>query len=375
MSKICPQLKQNLETIKTLKSELDFELSKLQELFKIFKNNNPSTSLRVFDNKLKAEFKKERTGLINKIKSLKAEINFNINIISEKMMSELEKELNLKEQYNSQIKILINTGLIEKLSNGQYGLIGIDNKEYNIPSYKEIVNKVKAKAELLKLKKEQGFTKLIITPFGQPLSSLIEKYRKVILAHHKSDALLATNGSKLDLNTANPIYVRGNYPNSDINGNLKYYPKQFDKNNHGGQTKQEILNQTKSGFNIIFIEDMPDLPKENADITIGNRKKLKANKAPIDYLDSIQADPQHEDESGLTTEDWLTYAVTQLEEKNQVIDDGLGQGQACWNVGAYYDSDNVLYVYYDRIDHRVCLVLDVPGDRVSNVGVRLEVRL
>jgi hypothetical protein len=374
MARICPQLKQNLENIKTLKSELDLELPKLKELFKVFKNNS-YLDFKHLDSKAKTEFKKERTELINKIKSLKTEINSNINIISEKLISKLEKEFNLKEQYNSQIEILTNNGLIEKLSNGQYGLIGIDNKEYNIPSYKEIADKVKAKAELLKLKKEQGFTKLIITPFGLSLNALIEKYKKVILAHHRSGDLLATDGSKLEVDITNSIYVNNDYPDSDINGNLKYYPKQFDKNNHGGQTKQEILNQTKSGFNIIFIEDMPDLPKENANITIGNRKKPEANKTPNDYLELIQADPQYKDESGLTIEDWLTYAITQLEEKNQAIDDWQGQGKGCWNIGTYHNSGGVSVGDWRRGDRQAYLSLLDPGNRDSFHGLRPGVRL
>jgi hypothetical protein len=75
MSKICPQLKQNLETIKTLKSELDLELPKLQELFKIFKNN--------IDSQRRKNNKTERKEIINKIKSLKTELNLNINKIEE----------------------------------------------------------------------------------------------------------------------------------------------------------------------------------------------------------------------------------------------------------------------------------------------------
>jgi hypothetical protein len=374
MSQLCPQLKQNLETIKTLKSELILELPKLEQVFKTFKNNS-YINFKHLDNKAKLEFKKDRIELINKIESLKTEINSNINIISEKLVSKLEKEFNLKEQYNSQIEILTNTGLIEKLSNGQYGLIGIDSKKYNIPSYKEIVDKIKAKAELLKLKKEQGFTKLIITPFGLPLNALIEKYKKVILAHHKKDTLLATDGSKLDLNIEDPIHVYSNYLDSDINGNLKYYPKQFDDINHGGQTKQEILNETKSGFNIIFIEDMPDLPKENANIVIGNRKKPEANKTPNDYLKLIQTDPQYKDESGLTIEDWLTYAITQLEEKNQVIDNWQGQGKACWNIGTYHNSGAVSNADWSREVCHAGLLVGDPDRGGSSSGFRSAVKL
>jgi len=85
MPQFCPQLKQNIETIKTLKSELDLELSKLEELFKAFKNGNHSTSIRTGDNKAKAEFKKDCTELIKKIKSLKTNVNSNIREIASRL--------------------------------------------------------------------------------------------------------------------------------------------------------------------------------------------------------------------------------------------------------------------------------------------------
>jgi hypothetical protein len=75
MPQLCPQLKQNLANINSLKSELDLELPKLKELFKIFKNNT--------DSKIRKDNKTERKNLINKIKSLKTEINLNIEIIED----------------------------------------------------------------------------------------------------------------------------------------------------------------------------------------------------------------------------------------------------------------------------------------------------
>jgi hypothetical protein len=75
---ICPQLKQNLETIKTLKSELDLELAKLESIFKVFKNNS-SLNFKNFDNKLKSEFKKDCTKLMDKIKEIKTRLDPGIN--------------------------------------------------------------------------------------------------------------------------------------------------------------------------------------------------------------------------------------------------------------------------------------------------------
>jgi hypothetical protein len=75
---LCPQLKQNLETIKTLKPELDLELLKLEEVFKDLKKGNPSTL------RLRSELRAERKELTNKIKTIIAEINLNSDKIKEK---------------------------------------------------------------------------------------------------------------------------------------------------------------------------------------------------------------------------------------------------------------------------------------------------
>jgi hypothetical protein len=80
MPHLCPQLKQNLEVIKTLKSELDLELSKIEKLFKDLKNSNPSTSLRAF------EHKAERKDLMNKIKEIKNKIDSSINELNSRQL-------------------------------------------------------------------------------------------------------------------------------------------------------------------------------------------------------------------------------------------------------------------------------------------------
>jgi hypothetical protein len=96
MVRICPQLKQNLETINSLKLELDLELPKLEELFKIFKNNT--------DSKIRKDNKVERAALINKIKSIIAEVNLNSDKIKEKR--DYFRELKKKAILDSLLKKL-----------------------------------------------------------------------------------------------------------------------------------------------------------------------------------------------------------------------------------------------------------------------------
>jgi len=93
---LCPQLKQNLEVIKTLKSELDLELPKLQELFKELKTNNNPAQLGYMLTPLsvaRRDNKKDRIELSNKLKNIKKEIEKNISEIEEKIMSPQEKIL------------------------------------------------------------------------------------------------------------------------------------------------------------------------------------------------------------------------------------------------------------------------------------------
>jgi hypothetical protein len=89
---ICPQLKVNLNNIKTLKLELDLELAKLETVFKTFKNNS-FLNFKNLDNKAKAEFKKDRIELINKLKNIKKEIEKNISEIKDNIMSPQERIL------------------------------------------------------------------------------------------------------------------------------------------------------------------------------------------------------------------------------------------------------------------------------------------
>jgi hypothetical protein len=165
---LCPQLKQNLETIKNLKLELDLELARAEGLFKVFKNNNPSTSLRVFDNKAKAEFKKDQTELINKIKYLKAEIDSNIKTIEEllstKIISAISPEgKEIKFELKEQLKY--------------WGNFYKDEKVDWITLPENIKITEEQRKEIERLISEFGFDKMIIIP--ENLAATGVNYKKL----------------------------------------------------------------------------------------------------------------------------------------------------------------------------------------------------
>jgi len=188
-----------------------------------------------------------------------------------------------------------------------------------------------------------------------PLDSLIDKYRQTILKHHKNHTLKATNGDVLKLDENQSVWVWDKYNNADTNNELIYYPKEFSKTNHQGHTKQALLNSPSdnlAGWHVLLIEDLPDLPAETKGETINQRKQLEANQTPKQYLETLQTDPQYQHEQGLTPEDWLIYAISQLEEKNQVIDDWQGQGKICYNLGAYFPFSGAVPGGYWSRGHR-----------------------
>jgi len=117
---------------------------------------------------------------------MKAELEEKRDALASKLWSfEGLPQKELKEQYESQREILENVGILEKLTNGEMGIRGIDNKEYSFPSYKEISKRIRENKEMLKTKVEQGFNQLLIVPFGMKLDDLIEKYKEVILKHYR----------------------------------------------------------------------------------------------------------------------------------------------------------------------------------------------
>ena len=254
----------------------------------------------------------------------------------------LEKKFDLKKQYQEQVKALIETNVIELLpDSGKLGVYDINNQECPIPSYEEILKRMEKNAEFLEKKKEQGFTKLLLVPIGTPLSFLIDRTRDLIVKKHKQGKLLGTDGEKLELNESQPVYAGDIYKDADKTGDLVYYPQKFDKKNHGGKTKEEMIKET-GGWQIELIEDLPDLPGEKKGKEVGGRKQMEANQSPEQYLKTQQTDKQYEGEKFTTPEAQLMYFIQYLQTNNQVIDYFQGKGKGCWNAGTYFKGSGLV---------------------------------
>lgn len=98
---------------------------------------------------------------------------------------------------------------------------------------------------------------------------------------------------------------------------------------------------------------------------------IRTNQTPIDYLNKFKTDPEYQNEQGLTPEDYITYAISQLEEKNKVIDDYQGNGKACHMTGAYFQTSGYVPCgRWYRGSRQALLARAGSDDRISNSGAR-----
>ncbi len=292
--------------------------------------------------------------------ALAAEARSKIDILSRDSVGPILERL-IEKGYASQIKSLEEIGFLERESETSPNKLGhtdILGTFREVPTAEAIKNHFLSIPNI-KQKIDQGFTRLFIVPFGSSLGSLIEKTSNLILKHKKANKLLAENGIELALDEKEPLWVWDEHNNADKSGKLVYYPKQFNKENHGGKTKKDLLSSSVNspGYHILLIQEDPIIPREGKGTAQAGRDQIEAGKSPNDYLELLKTDPTYSKERGFTPEDWLTLFATNLNQKNRVINDYASQKDSVnYLVGSYFlGSGRVPDAYWYRGDRRVVL--------------------
>ncbi|MCG2692919.1 hypothetical protein L6279_02300, partial [Candidatus Parcubacteria bacterium] len=264
----------------------------------------------------------------------------------------------------------------------------IDGGKYPMPELKDIIQEVKGNKEKFRIKFEQGLIEMQMTPIAMSLGEHVEKHKQVILKHHREGKLFATKKDphdpneqleSLELDENQPIWVWEKYQDADTNGELVYFPQEFSQN-HRGKTKQQLIEETKNtpfpGWLVIFREKLPNIPRQGQGQEIKARKQLEAGLTPNQYLEILKTNPIYQNETGMTPEEQITYAIKHLEQTNQVIDDYSGKGSASYQLGAYFTADgNVPDASWDRGDRQAGLDRSDPELSNSGIGVRAGVRV
>ncbi|MFA6428301.1 MAG: hypothetical protein WCW02_02035 [Candidatus Buchananbacteria bacterium] len=351
MNSQCPELTTKLESLKTLKQQFDLEFTKIKNL-----DSKKSDDL-IF------------------IRNIKSKLNQTLQDFQNKIWIEtleLAQE-SLKTQYEAQVDLLRKNNLLKTLTTGELGIEAIDKQEYPIPTLEQIKETILEKPEFFKTKINQGFVKLVLVPFGLPISSLKEAYGDALTEHHQQGKLLDTQNKPLELK-GEPINDLVEYAKADEKGDLVYFPQEYSKTTHQGKTKQELL--PTQAWQVLLLEDSPDLPAEGQGKIIAKRQQPEANQSPNSYLKQLQTDPQYKGEQGLTPESWLVYALSHLEQTSQVIDNYQGSGKACYLLSSCFkEFGSVPFAGFGRGRARVYLVQYDPDDSGSDGTGRFAVSI
>jgi len=284
----------------------------------------------------------------------------------------VEQHYHLTEQYSAQVALLEQVGVLE---NG--AITGIDGEVYPVPTLEQIAARLYEREKDLSVKRDQGFTKLLLVPFGMSLDALLEILKQFLL-DYKGDH------TNFEVNSDEPFWTweKEGYKGADTGNPPKivYNPKSFDSKNHQGQTKEEILEKQATdpsafpGWSIHLLQpsDPTDLhspgfaliPKEGEGKSYGeknSRPDIEKCLSVSEYLSFLQAsknDPSSPYflESGMTPEDWIMAFMTQLTQTGEPMDsyqnnmDGM-----TYLIGALFPFFKcpVPSIYWDSTVHKV----------------------
>ncbi len=312
----------------------------------------------------------------------------------------------LREQYDSQVSLLEQAGILENRA-----ITGIDGNKYPIPTFEQIASRLFERRKELETKHDQGFTKLLLVPFGMSLDSLAETLKQFLLKHKKDNP-------SFDLDINEPLWTWEEYAGADIGDSPKlvYYPQSFTKEGHGGKTKREILEGQETpgqargddgrtgdngwrGWTIHLLQPSnPELqdtetptgfapiPREGQGTPQGDknpRPPLEAGQSPNEYLSILQEaqdnpNSPYSHESGMTPEDWIMAFMTHLTETGKPLDDvwnPTNTESCCDLTGVFFPSSvYVPYAFWVHEDYQATLFYrDDPRRQVGFIGARSSV--
>jgi len=307
-----------------------------------------------------------------------------LNEILPEHLQEIERVYHLREQYTVQFSLLKEAGIL----NERNAIVGIDGNEYPVPTLEQIVQRLFERQEFFETKQDQGFTKLLLVPFGMSLNTLMEIFKQFLFDYKERHPAFGRVNPKIpdrsDGSQWDPLSYRPNYKQADNNGDLTglvYYPQFFQPKNHQGQTKRQILEGKGSplhsfpGWIVHFFQPGdPANPDPSGFVPLFRRggaricgekiprPDLGTGQTPQMYLSLFEEashDPTSPDhgESGMTPEDWMMAFMMHLQETGEPLDEyQFDIGAINFLTGAYFpSSDSVPYTMWDSMNSRVNL--------------------
>jgi hypothetical protein len=296
----------------------------------------------------------------------------------------------LEKEYTRAITALERSRILTLLPRSENtGMIGIDGKEYPLPTQEQLQEVFTRNEELVERKMRQGFTQLQLTPIAIPVSQLIERVRTALLERAAAGRIIRTKQDPTDaeipacVNAGEQVWIWDRVRQALDTPGLVYFPQAYTDSDHQGLTKEEAMQETRlcavPGWSVGLIEPIPVMPRPGKGRVIGGRKQLEAYSTPRDYLETLST-PVYRGETGWTPEDFLTHFITRLETTGQVSHDRY-DGNALWLLGSYMPkamkkSGLVPVGYWARdAGRKMHMSGHRPGNRLREWVARSMVRL
>jgi hypothetical protein len=236
----------------------------------------------------------------------------------------------IEREYARCVTALNRTGILTLLPKSEsIGVIGIDGKDYPVPTQEQVVELFNHNRELVGRKVPQGFDRLELTPMAMPLPNLFDLMKVAILKFAAEGKIYQTRQSPSDplisvcVNQEKQVWVWDTLRQAIDTGELVYFPKEY-SSNHRGQTKSEVVNNGRicavPGWSVGLVESFPIMPKQGQAKTLGGRRQLEIGSSPNEYLQTLRSEA-YQGETGKTLEDLTTKFLTHLETTNEVSND------------------------------------------------------
>ena len=206
-----------------------------------------------------------------------------------------------------------------------------------IPTWNIVKESLQKNKEIIQEKHAQGFTKMLVVPFGYDLKTMAERFKVKVRELDETVGIFGAGGEKVEFKKEDedyPVYIWDGWDENQ----LVYYPKQYTKEDHGGLTKDDAI-KINGAWQICFVEDMPVIPLEGKDV--GGRRQIDRRGSCIkgqaqtpmikdfkEAMDNLELEPGkrqlkeptgYSHEKGQTPEQYLWMQLTSLLAKEKPV--------------------------------------------------------
>lgn len=289
----------------------------------------------------------------DKISELKQEVYEKIWPFEHVAMREVIKE------YKAQVALLKESGIAQRLEGGEYGVRDLISREKEVPSWEEVRHRLMKKKEILDGKFKQGFTQMLLVPFGMSLNQLMGVLGSNLIKFHEQGKLFSPQTKRtkeekklLHLDIDHPITFWGNaYKEGDRNKKLSYYLKAPNSPAKTWVIKGNCLLQGDNPcWQVLFLQKESFKPPRERSKRTGGRKDLGYGLSAEGFLKKMRGE-EYKYESALTPEDWIIKFLAHLYDTGEVSNcsNNISQLVGClYNEGEDFSSRACAY-WHDEL--------------------------